>query len=347
MSKQTNGNVSNQRVSAGGETAKTIGPVSVNTIQKDARLPAAFAQAEIDSQISTAKQYPRDIDEFINTANRLATHSAEVAAECFYKLPRAGGMIEGASVRLAEICLACFKNLVVQGDVSHTDGKFLYAVGTCRDLENNVAARQCVRIRIVKKDGTPYNEDMVEKTANAAVSKAIRNAIFRIIPKVYWGPIVDQCKEVAIGKAESLKALRTAAMQFLQKMGIDEPRVLNAIGKRSVEEIDRKDLTTLRGFISAIKQGEAELDTCFPEVKSAVDLEAAPVKKPRRGRKPREPASKPESAEKKADVAAENAEQPTEAASDANSEPDEPAEPKLDTTIPTTKKKKKKGSNLF
>ena len=63
----------------------------------------AVARAEIDTQIATARAYPRSLKRFRETATTMATLDEKTAASCFYALPRGGKSIMGPSARLAEI----------------------------------------------------------------------------------------------------------------------------------------------------------------------------------------------------------------------------------------------------
>lgn len=261
-----------------------IGPVKVEAVEVKP-IESAMIKAETDSQIAQARRYPRDIQGFQSKCRTLATHDEAIAASCFYVIPRAGKMIEGPSVRLAEIALSCYGNCIALGDVSHDDGRFVFAVGMCRDLENNVAIRQTVRRRITNKDGRRFDDDMISVTANAAVSIALRNAILRIIPRAYVNPIMDECKKVAGGKAETMTKLRQNVFEYIGKtFGVNEERILAAIKKRSRQELDKDDLTVLRGMITAIQDGDATVETVFPKLtKEPTDkekLEATPTKSP-------------------------------------------------------------------
>ena len=53
-----------------------------------AEIVQAVNRAEIDMQISTAKQYPRDISRVLNTIETYATMDTETAEDCFYALRR-------------------------------------------------------------------------------------------------------------------------------------------------------------------------------------------------------------------------------------------------------------------
>ena len=65
-----------------------------------------LTKAEIDTQISTAKAYPRSLTKFRDNALSMATFSEDIAAACTYALPRGGSKLEGPSIRLAEIVAA-------------------------------------------------------------------------------------------------------------------------------------------------------------------------------------------------------------------------------------------------
>ena len=247
--------------------------------------PSAMEVAEIESQIATAKRYPRDIRRFKEELMSMATIDEETAASCYYALPRDGKKIDGPSVRLAEIALSCYGNCLAQSDVDSEDGRFIYAVGACRDLERNVAVRVRVRRRITDKRGQKYGDDMIAVTANAACSIALRNAMFRVVPAAYIKPAFDRAKAVAVGKAEGLASKRTEVLRRLAKMGADEARVLHRLDRRSVEDITVDDVGLLIGLGTAVHDGEADLDTAFPappdpKKRAAAAVEATPAPVP-------------------------------------------------------------------
>ena len=75
---------------------------------KQAEMLQAINRSEVDMQIATAKQYPRDLPTVLNKIETYATMDTETAEDCFYALRRQGAdgeaqAIEGLSVRMAEI----------------------------------------------------------------------------------------------------------------------------------------------------------------------------------------------------------------------------------------------------
>ena len=75
-----------------------VGAQKLQAVQVD-----AIERANIDSQVSTAKQYPRDIRRSIDNSIVIATMNQETAQSCGYALPRGGKLITGPSVHLAKI----------------------------------------------------------------------------------------------------------------------------------------------------------------------------------------------------------------------------------------------------
>ena len=148
---------------------------------------AVMERASIDSQVSTAKKYPRSLSMVKAKMLSFATLDQETAAGCFFTLParKAGDKpIQGPSIRMAEIALATYQNLRAGARVIADDGKVITAQGVCHDLENNVCISVEVKRRVTTREGRRYSDDMVVMTGNAACSIALRNATFRVVPLV-------------------------------------------------------------------------------------------------------------------------------------------------------------------
>ena len=224
----------------------------------------AVEVAEIESQIATAKRYPRDIAVFKEKLMSMANLDQETAEGCYYALPRAGKPIDGPSVRLAEIAFSCYQNLVATADVLYEDDKFIYSMGQCQDLENNVTVRMKVRRRITKKNGSRFNDDMIAVTANAACAIAFRNVVFKIVPGAYLKPVFDKCKETAVGKAKSLANRRAEVIKRVMQFGVVEERILHVLGRKSVDEVTFNDVAILIGLGTAIKDGDTTVEEAFP-----------------------------------------------------------------------------------
>lgn len=245
-------------------------PVAVVTsLQKESTFTNLdnLIKAELDMQITTAKAYPRTITTFIRTAVDLATLDTETAESCIYALPRDGKMIEGPSVRLAEIIFSCYGNLRAGAQIIGNDGKKLISRGYCHDLETNVMVDMEVSRRITDKHGRPYSEDMQVVTGNAANAISFRNAIFKVIPMAITKGIIGKVRGVIKGSIKDLSSRRLSALSYFEKLGIKKERVFDAINVKGIEDIGEEEIITLIGFKNALDNHEVSLTDCFPEKK--------------------------------------------------------------------------------
>jgi hypothetical protein len=220
--------------------------------------------ANFDTQVATAKRFPRSIARFMQHAQEMATLTPEIAASCIYAIPRDGKMIEGPSARLAEIVAHAWGNLRIQAGASESDDRFIIGRGEAWDVETNVAIAFEVRRRITAKSGKTYGDDMITVTGNAAASIALRNAVFKAVPSSFWKPIYAKCREVVAGKAETFHKRRDEMMKAFGVMGATPEQVTALVGVRGVLDITLEHMVTLTGVYNSIKEGEATIEESFP-----------------------------------------------------------------------------------
>lgn len=232
----------------------------------------AQERAQVDIQIATARKYPRTLSKVKERMLSFATLDEETAESCFYTLPaRKGGddkPIQGPSARLAEIALAAYQHIKAASRIISDDGKFITAQAVVHDLENNVAVCIEVKRRVTTRSGARYSDDMIATTGNAACSIALRNAVFRVVPRAIINPVYEAAKRVAIGNVKSLTSKRAQVVDKLRKMGAPLENILAAVGAEKLEDIDQAKLETLIGLGTAIKDGETTLEAAFPAKQS-------------------------------------------------------------------------------
>lgn len=247
---------------------EVIKPELIRVEQAD--IVSAMNRAEVDIQISTAKQYPRQLPEVLNKIATYATMDTETAADCFYVLRRNGdqgqNIIEGLSVRMAEIMAGAWGNLRVQTRLIGNDGKTITAQAVCHDLETNLAVSLEVKRRITDRKGNTYSEDMQVVTGNAASAIAFRNAVLKVIPKAVTKRIIAEVKRVAMGQSLDLETSRQNMIAYFGKIGVDEKQLLEYLGKSKREEIDKEDVFCLRATANAIKEGTTTKEETFDKV---------------------------------------------------------------------------------
>lgn len=255
------------------ETEKNIEPLEVQVLE-----PTVLAQlerAEIDCQISTARRFPRSLEHFKRKATEYATLDEETAASCIYKRPVGGGKIaEGESIRLAEIVAACYGNIRVASRIIEQTDRYVKTEGVAHDLESNTAGRSEVIESTVDKNGVPYTERMRIVIAKAALSKAYRDAVFRVCPKALCKSIVEAARKVIIGDEKTLETRRGKVRDWVKSLKIDEHRVFVVLGIKGWNDLGTEHLETLTGLRTAIQDGDTTVDEAFPQAsKSSKILE--------------------------------------------------------------------------
>ena len=240
---------------------------------------AALNRSEIDVQIATAKQYPRNLSQVLNNIETLATLDEETAAPCFYMLRRQGKLIEGPSVRMAEIIASSWGNIRVQDRIIANDGKMITAQGVCHDLESNYAVSTEVKRRITGKDGRTFSDDMQVVTGNAARAIAMRNALFKVVPMALVKKVIAKAKKVSLGEATSLEESRKKMLDYFVKIGVDQQHLFDYLSVGKIDEINTDMLVELRGLATAIKEGTTTVqETFYPKPSVTGDANKEEVK---------------------------------------------------------------------
>ena len=248
-------------------------------IVQQSEMLQAMNKAEADIQIATAKAYPRDVQAALKRIRDIATLDTETAEDCFYALRRQGSLIEGVSVRLAEIIAGAWGNLRVQTRIIGNDGRTITAQGICHDLETNLAVSVEVKRRITDKNGKTYSEDMQVMTGNAASAIAFRNAVLKVVPKAVTKRVINEVKDVAVGRSMDLESRRQNMLAYYAKIGVSEADILKYCGVKTPAEINSEMIFELSGLKNAIKEGTTTVQEVFRANVADVDAQAEAVRK--------------------------------------------------------------------
>ena len=251
-----------------------------------AQLVASLDRAEranIDIQVSTAKQYPRSISRCANNAVAIATMDKDTAQSCGYALPRGGKPITGPSVHLAKIIAQQYGNLRAEAKVVEITDKQVVSRGTAWDLENNYAVSFEVRRSIIGRNGNRFSDDMITVTGNAANSIAYRNAIFGIVPKSITDKAYKAAQHLITGdlsdEEKLIKRRDGAIKHFIDTYGITEEEVIKLCGKHTVNQIQADEIALLLGFAQSLKDGDTTVEELMaPFRKGKVKSKSASAK---------------------------------------------------------------------
>jgi len=230
------------------------------TVATDSR---SLASIEFDTQINTAKAYPRDVQKAFHKSIDLATMNSKIAASCCYSLKRGGRDIKGPSIRLAEIVASCWGNFRASTRIVENDGKFVTAEAVAWDLESNVGISAQVKRSITDRNGRMFNSDMIVVTSNAACSIALRNAIFHVIPRGFIDAVYDEALEAATVQKKDIFTARIKAIKYMNSIGVPTDKILRFFKKSDVSELTAEHITELRQICTSIKDEGISVDMAF------------------------------------------------------------------------------------
>ena len=244
----------------------------------------AIEKANVDVQVSTAKQFPRNVTRAIQNSIVMATIDPETAQMMRYALPRGGKPITGPSVHLAKLIVSNWGNVRAEAKVVQITDSQVVSRGTCWDLENNVATAIEVRRNIKGKGGQRFSDDMITVVGNAANSIAFRNAVFSVIPKAVTDKVYRAAQECITGDlSDEAKLLqkRTNCLKFFNdEYGITEEEVIKLCGKQTVNQIKADEIALMLGIYQSLKDGDTTVEEVMEPIrkeKKKDDIAAAAV----------------------------------------------------------------------
>jgi len=251
------------------------GIIDGGEIAPDSSMVALLNSSEIDTQITTARKYPRSLKLFQRDVFEMVTLSEGIAAECIYAIKRGNKIIEGPSARFAEIVVSAWGNSRAGARVVSDRGDFVIAQGGFHDLQRNVCITYEVQRRIVDKEGRRFNVDMIGVTGNAASSIALRNAILKGVPKAFWAEHFITARKTAMGDVKTLPTRRALVFEELARFGISPEQCFALLGIPGEADIGLEHLVTLKGLITALKEGDTTPEDAFPPAHTSAAVRPA------------------------------------------------------------------------
>lgn len=239
---------------------------------------AAQARAGVESRYFMALRKPRNE---LDARNRLmeACQRPTFAETGRYAKPIGQEFVRGFSIRFAEEAARCWTNVLVESVITFDDDKKRLIRVTATDLENNLSwpmemiLAKTVERKFLKKGQTALatrtnargenvniveatDDDMLTKT-NAAISKAARTAILRLIP----GDVLDDAERQILetmatqDKKDPAAAAKRLSTEFFG-LGIMAVEVEEYIGQQ-LDHLTPANLAWLRSVLHTVKDGDA------------------------------------------------------------------------------------------
>lgn len=229
-------------------------------IQSTTSHPAFKINAEIDTQIMTAKAFPRDVNKCLKNIINYIENDQDIADSCIYKVDAGNNKYaDGPSIRLAELFVSEWGNIMINTKLIGNDGARVISSGRCWDLEKNVCSEIQVSKSIITKDNTKYGNKMQEVTILAASSIALRNAVFKIIPKTFIDKAFEAAKRVVVNGVQSkpvdFEMRRNKVFDGVKRLGISVETILSYFNKKSIDQIDNEEVQHILAVGTSVKEG--------------------------------------------------------------------------------------------
>lgn len=265
-------------------------PPPVQLVRGEEAAMALLNRSEIEVQMDAAHRYPRVLSTFRKEATSIATATQEISKTCMYSLERWDGKeqkkkyIIGPSIRLAEIVAATYGNLHAGSRVVDVGESTVTCQGVAWDIQRNVRQVAEVTRRITTSSGTRYKDDMIIVTQNAAAAIALRNAIFRVVPRALIERIFTEVREMAAGGKKPMAEKQKDIIAALGRLGVSPERALDAVDRKTPEDLTLEDIEALIGLGSRVKEKEESIDQVFPPRVTVTETKTEGKREPMKGK---------------------------------------------------------------
>lgn len=222
---------------------------------------------EVKGQIFMARQFPRNV---FQSEQRIldACKRQSLAKTAVYRYPRGGAMVEGPSIRLAEVLAQNWGNLAFGvKELEQREGESV-ALAYAWDLETNVRQEKVFTVKHSKKAGgtiKKYDDprDIYELVANNG-ARRLRSCILGIIPGDIVEQAVEECNKTLSGanKGPLKDRIANALNAFKNQYKVTQAMIEDRFGYNAdaFTEIDYVDLIKI---FNSLKDGMSKPEDWF------------------------------------------------------------------------------------
>jgi hypothetical protein len=227
------------------------------------------AVAEVQAAIVVAQQCPRNLTQALQEMRQSCQQQA-LAERAFYRFPRAGGAVSGASVHLARELARCWGNVQYGLIELRRDDEYgqseMQAFAWDVQTNSRNSSTFVVPHKRDTKDGAKALTDMrdiYENNANNG-SRRVREAIFAILPPWFVEEAKDLCNQTLRGGGGKPLPQRVAdAIKTFDGLGITADRIEQKFGRPSDKWTDH-DVAQLLVTYKSLQRGEVTIEDEFP-----------------------------------------------------------------------------------
>jgi regulator of replication initiation timing len=235
------------------------------------RVQESRAVAEIQAAVLMAKQSPRNQGQayldIIDTCKRSA-----FAETALYAYPRGGTLVEGPSIRMAEVLARCWGNCRVGITIQYQDADKTEARAYAYDLQTNYMIDQDFTVphkRTTRKGVQRLTDerDIRELVSNIG-SRHLRGCILRLIPSDIVDDAEQQVKQTLISTDVPIGEQIKKMIKAFNELGVKVEHLEKRLG-HNMDATIPQEIVTLKSIWKSIKDGMAKREDFF-EIQSKV-----------------------------------------------------------------------------
>lgn len=244
------------------------------------------AVAEVQAAIVVAQQCPRDISGAVAQMNESCRQKG-LADRAFFRFPRAGQTVSGASVHLARELARCWGNVQYGVSELRRDDEIGQSEmqAWAWDVQTNTRSSSTFIVphkRDTKKDGPKALTDMRDVYENNANNGArrLREAIFSILPQWFVEDAKNLCNQtLADGGGKTIAQRSAEAIGMFEKGGITRDQLESKLGRKT-DQWTHHDIAQLEVIFTSLQRGEVTREEEFPAERITEEHLKAPAKSP-------------------------------------------------------------------
>lgn len=222
---------------------------------------------EVKGQIFMARQFPRNVfqseQRILDNCKRPA-----LAQTAVYRYPRGGAVVEGPSIRLAEVLAQNWGNLSFGvKELEQREGEST-AMAYAWDLETNVRQEKVFTVKHIRdtKSGPKKlteQRDIYEMVANQG-SRRVRSCILGIIPGDIVEQAISECNKTLTGnnKGPLKDRIANALNAFKEQYKVTQEMIEDRFGY-TADAFTEVDFVELIKIFNSLKDGMSKADDWF------------------------------------------------------------------------------------
>lgn len=227
------------------------------------------AAAEVLAAVEVAQRFPRDV-QYARAQMIDSCKQKFLADRAFYRFPRAGGNVSGASVHLARELARCWGHVQYGIVEMRRDDEFGQSEmqAWAWDVQTNTRVSSAFivpHLRDTKQGPSQLKElrDIYENNANQG-ARRVREQIFAILPPWFVEEAKELCQQtLRDGGGVPLAQRITDGIRGFQRLGVTVEQLETKVG-RGKDRWDEHDVAQLGVIFASINRGEVRKEDEFP-----------------------------------------------------------------------------------